>query len=266
MSQTSLQFPQPRILVLDDKLEVTQKISALLENEGFTSIETMNYIGNLQSIEGYDLIICDIVWPEKTRSDVFDSDYVGFDIMEYVLGTLGGTKIILMSQSTYDLGKIEKILRAHGYFSLRDSGANIVRVIHQVMSRNVADQTYDQKSTTMSFSQSIFHGPVIVTGTNQGVILDEASTIVGDVIDNLNILEKMILQAYEDEAIAANKAAIREIQLEIAEMRLEAQKKSPDRERFHKFIDVVKKLTVGCSSLLKFINAFQEVIKKIWPL
>ena len=262
MSEESIQLLSQKVLVLDDKQEVTDRIVALLKGEGLKSVHSLNSIDSFTSLIGYDLIISDIIWPANRRGSVFSNEYVGFDIMEYALGALKRTKVILMSQSTYDLGKIELILRAHGYFSLRDSNTNILRVIHQVLLRSVLSQEDNAHFQQAAYSQNIFYGPVIITETNQGVIMPTTTDIQGEAIDKLNVLEKILLQAYDDKLIRVDEEFKHEIQLEIAELRLEAQKQRPNAQRFQMLIDMVKKTSTGCFPILKFINEFQQLIEK----
>jgi len=74
---------EPRILVLDDKREVTNRISSLLKAGSYRDVEVRNYLKNLRSLHrGYDLMLCDIVWPENQRVRTFGSLYAGFDVAE----------------------------------------------------------------------------------------------------------------------------------------------------------------------------------------
>lgn len=263
MREESIQLLSQKILILDDKQEVTNRIVELLKSDGFKNLHSLNTINSFTSLFGYDLIISDIIWPVNKRGTIFSTEYVGFDIMKYVLDTLKSTKVILMSQSTYDLGKLELILKAHGYFSLRDSNINILCVIHQVLLRSVLPQ--EDKTQHGTFSQNIFHGSVIITETNQGIIMPTTTENQGVVIDKLNIMEKILLQMYDDKLIQVNEEFRHGIQLEIAELRLEAQKQRPNMQRFQMLLDAVTRTSTGCLPILKFINEFQQLIEKSIP-
>jgi CheY-like chemotaxis protein len=265
MREESIQLLSQKILILDDKQEVTNRIVELLRSDGFKSVHSLNAIHSFTSLLGYDLIISDIIWPANKRGSIFSTEYVGFDIMKYVLGTLKSTKVILMSQSAYDLGKIELILQAHGYFSLRDLNINILRVIHQVLLRSIHPQEDNTALQQTKFPQNIFHGTVIITETNQGVIMPTTTEIQGGVIDKLNIMEKILLQMYDDKLIRVDEAFKHEIQFKVAELRLEAQKHRPSMQRFQMFVDMVKRISTGCLPIVKFTDEFQKLIEKSIP-
>ncbi|HEC17758.1 MAG TPA: response regulator [Gammaproteobacteria bacterium] len=123
-----------KILVADDDPATAKNVAAILSSAGFYEVEEISSISSFSELDGYQLIIMDIVWPENNRPAFEYSDYFGFSAMRYLRSYDPNTKIILMSKSLFDLDNLYIIQEADSFFKSTSPAPEILEKVSTVLS------------------------------------------------------------------------------------------------------------------------------------
>jgi CheY-like chemotaxis protein len=119
-----------KILIADDDLEEAKQIKFILQKSGgYQNIKIISKIQYMKEIEGYDVVILDIVWRPNSIPQHEQFNYFGFTGLQYLRTHSPQTIIILMSKHLFDLNHVEKIAEADAFFKKSSDGSQILEKI-----------------------------------------------------------------------------------------------------------------------------------------
>jgi CheY-like chemotaxis protein/polyhydroxyalkanoate synthesis regulator phasin len=120
-----------RILVADDNPKSVNKIQDILVSNGCKNVVGKSKISSLKELEGYELVILDIVWHGSTKPKHQTSNYFGIKAAEYLRQISPSCKIVLMSKYFYELDQLDEINKlSDGFFS---SNADSIKIFSKVL-------------------------------------------------------------------------------------------------------------------------------------
>lgn len=118
-----------RALVADDEPETAARIERILAVNGYRNTQTTSKVRSFRELEGYDIVIMDIMWPKDARPEHESSEYFGLSTLHYLKEKSPDCKIALMSKHLFDLEYLGEIQRADAYFRSDSDGGYVVRII-----------------------------------------------------------------------------------------------------------------------------------------
>jgi CheY-like chemotaxis protein len=126
-------YKKNKILVADDNPETAKYVKQVLESGGYRNVKTVSNIKSFKKLEGYDIVILDIVWPSNARPEHEISDNFGFAGLRYLKTTDPKNIVILMSSHLFDLNQHERIAEADAFFKSSAEGSQIIEKISKVL-------------------------------------------------------------------------------------------------------------------------------------
>ncbi len=176
-----------KILVADDHVEVTDRISQILINNGYSNTTTKNKVDSYSSLLGYDLLMMDIVWPEKLRPREEVSELFGLSALQYVKDHSQSSRVILFSTHLFDLHDLSSLERADAYFKSSALAQDILGIVRKVAK-------FDQ-SDADDFDQTL------VTKKTYDQDRMSKSTKTGDALNLIAILEELLEDGSNDPSL-----------------------------------------------------------------
>ena len=92
----------------------------------------------MKELEGYDLVILDVVWSGEKKPRFEIDDYFGFRGAEYLRQNFPNSKIILMTRKLFDIGHVRKLANLpDDYFKSDDHPSEILNIISKVVNNDI---------------------------------------------------------------------------------------------------------------------------------
>jgi CheY-like chemotaxis protein len=130
-----------KILVADDDIEIARRIKGILASVGYETVQIKSRFKSLKELEGYDLVILDVVWSGEKKPRFEIDDYFGFRGAEYLRQNFSNSKIILMSRQLFEIEHVRKIASLpNDYFKSDDHPSEILNIISRVVNNYISDR------------------------------------------------------------------------------------------------------------------------------
>jgi CheY-like chemotaxis protein len=122
-----------RILVADDSKDDARKIQKVLSSGGYKKVKLLSQFDSLNQLDGYDIVVLDIVWPPNCRPQGESSEYFGLVGLRYLRLNSPNTVVILMSGYFFDLNHFDSIVEADGFFKKSIDDSKILEKISRTL-------------------------------------------------------------------------------------------------------------------------------------
>jgi CheY-like chemotaxis protein len=124
-----------KVLVADDDIDSAKRVQQVLQSGGYRNVKTVSKVRALKELEGYDLVIIDVIWTKKNSKPEHEiSENFGIASLRYLKSNNPQTLVVFMSASLFDLSDIISLANADGHFKSSIEGSEILEQISKVLS------------------------------------------------------------------------------------------------------------------------------------
>lgn len=126
-----------KVLVGDDDANNAQRVCSILQSNGYRATTFCSKFSSLKELEGYDVVILDIVWRKNARPAYEKDDYFGLQGAKYLRHHHPKSKIILMSKFLFDLDRLNEINNiADDFFSSKSADSfKILNILSKALNK-----------------------------------------------------------------------------------------------------------------------------------